>query len=212
MDGSNMISFLCCFLLGPGLFSGAKMLVSGRVMFLIGGGIPISALELLDVSSERVYFPLSADYHGFGECNLGGAQPPLPVTVAFFMGFIRDPHLNIFHNPGEKLATWARGTRISSGANWTDQSWEVHGLGARVAKRWMKPTAAAIFVVIVPPRFGCNLSTLEKSRIFFFGGWNMHKCLLRTCWKAMGQGGKLRSLGPLTSMEKNDYWGPLTSF
>ena len=45
-------------------------------MFLIGGGIPISALELLDVSSERVYFSLSADYHGFGECNLGFFQPP----------------------------------------------------------------------------------------------------------------------------------------
>ena len=69
-----MISFLCCFLLGPGLFSGAKMLVSGRAMFLIGGGIPISALELLDVSSERVD-PLSADSHGFGECNLGFFPP-----------------------------------------------------------------------------------------------------------------------------------------
>lgn len=76
-------------------------------MFLIGGGIPISALELLDVSSERVYFPLSADYHGFGECNLGFFQPPSQQW--HFSWVYKHPHLKIFHNPGEKLATWAGG-------------------------------------------------------------------------------------------------------
>jgi len=118
-------------------------------MFLIGGGIPISALELLDVSSERVYFPLSADYHGFGECNLGFFQPPSQQW--HFSWVYKHPHLKIFHNPGEKLATWAGGTRfpqVPTGPT-NPERFMVWGLG---------PTQAAIFVVFVPPRVGCNLS------------------------------------------------------
>ena len=87
MDGCNMISFLCCFLLGPGLFSGAKMLVSGRAMFLIGGGIPISALALLDVSSERVGYPQHRLSLFWGSV-ISFFSPP-PSTSGIFHGFYK---------------------------------------------------------------------------------------------------------------------------
>ena len=59
------------------------MLVSGRAMFLIGGGIPMSALALLDVSSERVGSPQPRLSWFWG--SVIWFFPPLPVTVAFFM-------------------------------------------------------------------------------------------------------------------------------
>ena len=46
-----------------GLFSGAKMLVSGRVMFLIGGGVPLVLWNCWMFLLKRVY--LLAYYHGW---------------------------------------------------------------------------------------------------------------------------------------------------